>query len=70
MAVQQCAHFSNDQMILYERVITRIVKYLMETAYHAIVYNPEATKGIEFFVDVDFDGGWNQLDADNNKNMI
>ena len=62
--------FSNDPMILHEQAIKRIVKYLMETADRGIVYKPGATKVIEFFIDADFSGGWNQLDDKNYENMM
>ena len=70
MAVHQCENFNNDPMILHERQIKRIVKYLMETEDFGIVYKPDAIKGIEFFVDADVSGGWNQLDADNSENVM
>ena len=42
----------------------------MDTADSGIVHKPDSTKGIDFFVDADFAGGWSQLDADNAKNMM
>ena len=65
MTVHQCACFSNDPMLLHEHAIKPIVQYLMETAYLGIVYNPNAIKVIECFIDADFARGWNQIGSDN-----
>ena len=70
MAAHQCTRFSNYQMILHEQAIQLIVKYLMETENCGIVYNPDTTKDIECYFDVDFSEGWNHIDADNSENAI
>ena len=57
-------------MISQEQAINQIVQYLIETVDRGIVYKPNATKGIECFVDADFSVGWNQIDANNAENII
>ena len=49
VAVHQCARFTNDPRLSYERVVKRIIVYLLCT-------RDRGTKGIECFVDADFAG--------------
>jgi hypothetical protein len=63
MAVHQAARFCIDPKLSHERAIYRIGKYLEGTKDKGIIFKPDATKGLECFVDADFAGGWNKADA-------
>lgn len=62
MAVHQCARFCIDPKLSHEQAITRIGRYLRDTADRGIIYRPDKSKGLELFVDADFAGGWNKND--------
>ena len=36
----------------------------------AIVFSPEKSKGLEYYADADFAGGWQQADSDDANNVI
>ncbi len=48
----------------------RIGHHLLNTRKHGIMYKPDIKKGLEWYVDVDFAGGWSQTDADNVENVL
>ena len=70
MAVHQCARFNNNPMLSHERAITRICRYLLSSRNLGIVYKPDKSLGLQCFVDVDFAGGWTQVDSDNPENLM
>ena len=83
MAVQQCVLFSIHTLLVHERTVRSIAKYVMSTSTytifpggniwlstHRIVYSPNKEKYIECFVDADFAGGWSQVDSDNVENSM
>jgi hypothetical protein len=65
MAVHQTARFSNNPMLSHEKSILRIGRYLIDTHKRGIIYKPDKSKGLEYYVNADFAGGWSQADADN-----
>jgi hypothetical protein len=65
MSVHQAARFCTNPKLSHERAIFRIGKYLQGTKQKGIVFKPDASKGLECFVDADFAGGWNKGDASN-----
>ena len=75
--------FFNNLWLVHERAIRRIAKYLMrKSTYvglpdgnrqlitHGVVYKPDMEKLIWYYVDADFSGGWDQVDADNAENVM
>ena len=69
MAVHQAARFCIDPKLSHERAIYRLGKYLLGTMDQGIIIKPDTTKGLECFVDADFAGGWNVLDADETSSV-
>ena len=78
MAVHQYAQFGNNSPLVHKRAVRWIVKYLEITSMYidlsvinrrlstiAVVYKPDKEKGIEYYADADFAGGWDQADANN-----
>lgn len=63
MAVHQTARFSVQPMLSHERAIMRIGKYLKGSKEYGLNFRPDASKGLECFVDADFAGGWNKNDG-------
>jgi hypothetical protein len=51
-------------MLSHEKLIMRIGHYLLDTQKHSIIYKPDKTKGLEFYLNADFADGWSQDDAD------
>ena len=45
-------------------------RYLHHTNREVVVYNPETSKGLEYYVDVDFSGGWSQALAEDADNLM
>ena len=56
-------------MLSHERAITRIRRYLLHTSDKGMIYKPDRSLDLQCYVDADFAGGWNQLDADNAENL-
>eukprot|EP00957_Ditylum_brightwellii_P001052 83337-Ditylum_brightwellii.AAC.1 len=69
MPVHQCARFCNDPKLSQERAVRRIAKYLSVTSNRGLVYKPNASLGIQCYVDADFAGSWSKADADNPENV-
>ena len=64
MAVHQAARFVTDPRLIHERAIYRIGKYFLGSKDKGIILKPDKDKGLEYFVDADFAGGWNIMDSD------
>jgi hypothetical protein len=69
MTMHQTAQFSNQPMLSHEKLMMRIGHYLLDTRKHSIIYKPDKTKGLKYYVNADFTGGWLQADADNAENV-
>ncbi len=69
-AAHQCARFCDDPKLCHERAVRRIGKYLKGTAKLGLRFKPDATRGLECFVDADFAGGWDRTDVDNAENVL
>ena len=70
MAVHQTARFSNNPMLSNEKAFKRLERYLLHTKRDGIIYNPDTQKGLEFYVDADFEGGWQQADSNDAENVM
>ena len=62
-AVQQCARFYNDPMLIYDQAVRRIVQYLRSTTrkeesnkYSCILFTIDKTKSITVYIDASFTG--------------
>ena len=51
-----------DRTIIYERAITRLGRYLIETKDYGLIYKMNKEKCLECYVDADFAGGWGYED--------
>ena len=70
MAVHQNACFYSNSMILHEKAIKRLGRYLSHTRKEVIVHNPDTSKGLECYVDANFAGGWQESSADDTDNVM
>ncbi len=57
-------------MLIHERSIMRIGRYLLDTCKRSINYKPGIKKGLECYVNADFAGGWSQANAHNAENVL
>ena len=57
-AVHQCARFSSNPKLSHERAVKRIVRYLKGTRDKGLILHPDASKGVQCYVDADFAGGY------------
>ena len=70
MAVHQTARFINSPMLSPEKSIKRLGQYLYHTNKEGIINNPDTSKVLDFYVDGDFAGRWQQADANDSDNVI
>ena len=57
-------------MLSYERAVTRIGRYLLDTADKGLICKVDKAKGLECYVDVDFARGWTPIDPLNSDNVL
>ena len=70
MAVHQNARFWNNPMLSHKQAITRIGRYLRHIQDRGIIFKPDTSKGLEFYVDAEFSRGRNQTDPENVSNLM
>jgi hypothetical protein len=70
MATHQCARFNSNPKLSHERAVKRICKYLLDTKDKGIIFEPDATRGLECHVDADFAGGWTGGDHSNPEAVL
>ena len=70
MAVHQTARFSMNSMRSHELAIVRIGRYLFDNPDRGVIYTVNKSRGLEVYVDADFDGGWNMADSTNADNVL
>ena len=70
MGVHQTARFSNNPMLSHEKAPKRLGRYILLTKRDGIIYNPDTQKGLEYYVDADFAGGWQQADSSDAENVM
>ena len=63
MPVQQCARFCNNPRQQHEVAVKRIFWYLLKTKNCGLVLVPDPTRGLEFHVDADWAGSWQDLSS-------
>ena len=59
-AVHQCAKFCNKPMMLHEKAVKYIGRYLAKTRDKGLILNPEANGKLDAYVDSDFAGRWHR----------
>ena len=69
-AVHQCARFCENPRLSHEKAVHKIVRYLKSTKNMGMIFKPDVSKGIECYVDADFAGDWNSMDASNPANVL
>ena len=62
-ATHQCSHFSIDPKHSHKVAAKRIVRYLKHTANKGITMSPDKSKGFEYYIDANFAGTFNKLNA-------
>ena len=70
MAVHQCARFCINPMLLHERAVLRIGRYLLGTKDRGIIFRPDKDRGLECYVDADFHGDCAKSDPDDADNVL
>ena len=60
-------HFRSHVMA---EAIKRLGRYLPHTRKEGIVYSPDTSKGLEFYEDKDFAGGWQEAKVDDADNVM
>ena len=65
MAFHQCACFNANPMLCHEKAVKYIVRYLLSSQGKGIHYKPDMTRGLEYYVNEDFAGGWSSGDYTN-----
>ena len=58
MKIHQCARFNGNTMLCHEKAVKYIARYLLSSQDKRIHYKPDTTRGLEYYVDADFAGGW------------
>ena len=70
MEVHQTARYSINSMRIHELAIMRIGPFLVDNTDRGVIYTIYKTRGIEFYVDADFVGGWDLADSSNAENFL
>ena len=65
MATHQTARFSIDSKLSYERAVHRISRHLKGKNKKGFIFRPKKVKGLEYYVDANFAGGWDKDDTFN-----
>jgi hypothetical protein len=67
VAVHQCARFVSDPKQPHGKAINWIGRYLKGTADKGLIFRPDTTKSIDCYVDADFSGNWDKVEAPNDS---
>ena len=70
MAVHQTARFYNNPMLCHEKAIINLGRYLLHIHGRVIIYQPDISKGLEYYVEADLAGGWSNADAEDAENAV
>ena len=62
--------FGARPLTFQEKLIKRLAQYFSRTRKEGIVYNPDTSKGLECYVDADFEGGWQEANSDDADNVM
>ena len=64
-ATHSAARFSANPKASHDKGVKSIIKYLKGTKENRLIMYPRNDKGLEFFVDADFAGGWSTNESEN-----
>ena len=64
-----CMFLANPKLS-YKREVTRLGRYLIDTIDRGVLCKPDKTKGLEYFVNIDFTDSWIQDNLLNPKNVL
>ena len=70
IAVHECERFSAHPMLSHEHAVTRIGRYLIDTAEKGLICKVDKQKGLQCYVDADFARGWNPNDPLNAESVL
>ena len=70
MAVHQGARHSNCPMLIQEKAVMRISRYMIVIRDRGIDFKPDMKKGSELYVGADFAGNWKKADKDSPENCL
>ena len=70
MAAHQCACFCSNPKLSHERAIQRFGRYVLGTRNKGMNFIVKPEKGLEYYVDANFAGGWNSIESDNPSNAL
>ena len=57
-------------MLSHKKDIKKLGRYMYHTKKEGIFYNLDISKGLEYYVDAYFAGGWTHADASNAENVM
>ena len=63
-ATHSATRFSTNPKASNDKGVKRIIKYLKGTKENGLIMYPKNDKGLKFFVDADFAGGWSTNESD------
>ena len=66
-AVQQCAHICNDPKVSHEKAVKHICRYLLKARDQGQLLKPDKLRGLECYVNADWDGSWTQKSSHDPK---
>ena len=61
----QCARFTEEPKECHAKAIRWLARYLRATRDKGLIMKPDASQGLNVFVDADFSGNWEQGDSTN-----
>ena len=70
MAVYQTARFCINPELIHNQILKVSVAIYSTQEKKESFFSPEKSKGLEYYADADFAGGWQQADSDDANNVI
>ena len=70
MATHQCTRFATCTKLWHERAVKRIYKYLLGIMDNGMIYRPDMSKELEWYVDADFTRVWTKGKHSNTKAVL
>ena len=66
--VHQCERFSTDPRKEHGQALRWLGKYLTDNINEGTTLQPEKVRGLEVWVDADFEGNWNRSESEDREN--
>ena len=70
MLTHKYARFNNDPHLSHERAVKSIGRYLLDNRYKGMIYRHDTPRGLYWYVDTDFAGGWKEGDHDSPESVL